>query len=196
MNIRAAITAPAKSVNRPVSEADFESAALPHLGDLYRTARHVLGNQTEAEDVVQEVYLQAWKSFHRFEVGTNCRAWLYKILFHVIHHHRRKWSRWTWNSESDEAVTAKLVYEPPAPEDLSDEEVLAALARVPQSFREVVLLSDVMEFTYSEIADTLQVPIGTVMSRLHRGRKLLRAGLAGVAEAYGIQTAKRAAQVA
>ncbi|HWN98290.1 MAG TPA: sigma factor, partial [Blastocatellia bacterium] len=68
---------------------DFESAALPHMDDLFRTARRVLGNQSEAEDVVQETFLQAWKSFERFELGTNCRAWLYKIMFHVIQHNRR-----------------------------------------------------------------------------------------------------------
>ena len=70
---------------------DFEAAAMPHFDDLYRTAVRVIGDRTEAEDLVQETYLQGWKSFHRFEPGTNCRAWLFKILFHVIHHHRRKW---------------------------------------------------------------------------------------------------------
>jgi RNA polymerase sigma-70 factor (ECF subfamily) len=70
---------------------DFEAAAMPHFDDLYRTAARVIGDRTEAEDLVQETYLQGWKSFHRFEPGTNCRAWLFKILFHVIHHHRRKW---------------------------------------------------------------------------------------------------------
>ena len=70
---------------------EFESAALPHMNDLYRTAARVIGNRSEAEDLVQETYLQAWKSFHRFEPGTNCRAWLFKILFHLIQHQRRKW---------------------------------------------------------------------------------------------------------
>jgi len=70
---------------------DFESVALPHFDDLDRTAARVLGDRNEAEDLVQEAYLQAWKSFHRFETGTNCLAWLFKILFHVIHHHRRNW---------------------------------------------------------------------------------------------------------
>src|SRR5256885_13968637 len=70
---------------------EFEAAAMPHMKDIYRTAARLLGNGTGADDVVQEVYLQAWKSFGQFESGTNCRAWLFKILFHTVNHHRRKW---------------------------------------------------------------------------------------------------------
>src|SRR5258708_16347001 len=69
---------------------EFEAAAMPHMKDIYRTAARLLGNGTGADDVVQEVYLQAWKSFGQFESGTNCRAWLFKILFHTVNHHRRK----------------------------------------------------------------------------------------------------------
>src|SRR5579884_2310098 len=69
----------------------FESEAMPHLNDIFRTASRLLGDKARAEDVAQEVYLQAWKSFDRFEPGTNCRAWLFKILFHCVNHHRRKW---------------------------------------------------------------------------------------------------------
>jgi RNA polymerase sigma factor (sigma-70 family) len=72
---------------------DFEAATMPHFPDLYRTARLLAQNSAEAEDLVQEVYLQAWKSFHRFETGTNCRAWLFKILFHWLHHFRRRWAK-------------------------------------------------------------------------------------------------------
>lgn len=74
---------------RTVEIEEFENAALPHLDCLFRTAARLVGNRTEAEDLIQEVYLQAWKSFHRFEPGTNCRAWLYKILFHRLHHDSR-----------------------------------------------------------------------------------------------------------
>jgi RNA polymerase sigma-70 factor, ECF subfamily len=69
---------------------DFESTALPYLNELYRTATRAVGNATEASDIVQETYLQAWKSYNRFTPGTNCRAWLYKIMFHVIQHYRRR----------------------------------------------------------------------------------------------------------
>ena len=173
---------------RSASKEEFESAALPHLNDLYRTATRVLSNRTEAEDLVQEAYLQAWKSFHRFEPGTNCRAWLFKILFHVIQHHRRKWYNSKLVQESDDMLLQDTVpYEPPAPQHLSDEDVLAALERISVQYREVVILTDVQEFSYKEAAATLGVPVGTVMSRLSRGRKLLRAELSGIAEGYGIR---------
>jgi RNA polymerase sigma-70 factor, ECF subfamily len=172
---------------------DFESAALPHLNPLFRTALRIIGDRQEAEDLVQETYLQAWKSFHRFEAGTNCRAWLFKILFHVINHHRRKWFRFTWLSDGDEGLETTLVYEPPVAQDLSDEEVLAALEKVPSQYREVILLADVQEFSYKEIADILRVPIGTVMSRLSRGRKVLRQELAEFASGYGINPYEEAA---
>ena len=169
----------------PAQEHSFETAALPHLNDLYRAARHTLGNQTEAEDVVQETFLQAWKSFERFTPGTNCRAWLFKILFHVIQHHRRKSWRLQLLGEQEEFLLETLTYEAPIAQRLSDEDVLAALDRVPEHFRAVILLADVEEFAYKEIAQILNVPIGTVMSRLNRGRKLLRQELAAYAEASG-----------
>src|SRR6185369_16153343 len=121
---------------RSASKEEFESAALPHVNDLYRTAARVIGNRTEAEDLVQEAYLQAWKSFHRFEPGTNCRAWLFKILFHVIQHHRRKWYSLRSAKESDEILMETLAYEPPMSEHLSDEEVLAAFEKITTQYRE------------------------------------------------------------
>jgi RNA polymerase sigma-70 factor, ECF subfamily len=164
----------------------FETEAMPHLNDIFRTATRVLGERGRAEDVVQEVYLQAWKSFDRFEPGTNCRAWLFKILFHCVNHHRRKWFRFPLLKENEEFLEANLTYSPPVADHLTDEEILAALEKIPGDFRSVVLLVDVEEFAYKEAADILQVPIGTVMSRLSRGRKLLREQLAGVARSYGI----------
>src|SRR5512134_2960631 len=102
-------------MNTSTTVEDFEAAALPHMDDLFRTARRVGGNQSEAEDVIQETFLQAWKSFDRFEAGTNCRAWLYKIMFHVVQHHRRKRFRFNLRSARDENVEleAELVYEAP-----------------------------------------------------------------------------------
>ena len=165
---------------------EFETIALPHLNDLFRAARHTLGDAVEAEDIVQETYLQAWKSFHRFESGTNIRGWLFKIMFHVMDHNRRKWLRMKWKSDSDDLLLETLVYEPETPQHLTDEEVLTALNKLPQNFRAVVLLADVEEFSYKEIAEMLSVPIGTVMSRINRGRKLLRTELADYATSCGI----------
>ena len=171
---------------RTFTQADFEAEAVPHLNDLYRTASRVLKDTARAEDVVQEVYLQAWESFHRFEPGTNCKAWLYKILFHSVNHYRRKWFRLRLLSENEEYLEDNLTWSAPVPEHLTDEEILAALDRIPADFRNVVLLVDVEEFAYKEVADILGIPIGTVMSRLSRGRKLLREHLAQVAQSYGI----------
>ena len=162
---------------------EFETIAMPHMNDLYRAARRTLGSQTEAEDVVQETYLQAWKSFRRFEPGTNIRAWMFRIMFHVIQHHRRKAYRLVTLKEEEEFLFEQLTYEPPVPEELCDEDVLAALDRVPEHFRSVILLADVHEFSYKEIQEMLGIPIGTVMSRLSRGRQLLRAYLADYAPA-------------
>jgi len=182
----------------PIKEEDFESAAMPHLDDLFRTALRVTGNRSEAEDVIQETYFQAWKSFHRFEPGTNCRAWLFKIMFHVIHHHRRK--RFKFNlrmvQSGEELLEEVLAYESPLPQSLSDEDVLAAFERIPVQYKEVILLADVEEFSYKEISDTLGIPLGTVMSRLNRGRKLMRSELAAYAKAYGIGNVDRAIQSA
>jgi RNA polymerase sigma-70 factor (ECF subfamily) len=168
----------------------FEAEALPHFDDLYRTAVRVIGDRAEAEDLVQEAYLQAWKSFHRFELGTNCRAWLFKILFHVIHHHRRKWFNFKWVEDGEEHLKESLAYEPPIPEQITDEDLLAALNQVPEAFREVILLVDVQEFSYKEISEILKIPIGTVMSRLSRGRQALRTHLTSSPTHIGFQRAE------
>jgi len=166
---------------------NFEGAAMPHLADLYRTASLLLRDRHEAEDLVQDTYLEAWKSFHRFEMGTNCRAWLFKIMFHRLHHVRRrlvKTSRVVTIDDPDAHV--ELAAEPVVPQEIRDEDVLNALAKVAVEFRDIVLLADVEEFSYKEIAETLRIPLGTVMSRLSRGRKLLRQELAEVARSFGI----------
>ena len=167
---------------------------MPHLNDIFRTATRLLGDRARAEDVAQEVYLQAWKSFRRFETGTNCRAWLFKILFHCVNHHRRKWFRFPLLKETEEFLEANLIAAAPLPETLEDEDILAALDRMPADFRSVVLLVDVEEFSYKEASDILTIPIGTVMSRLSRGRKILREQLTEVARSYGIGQSSREQQ--
>jgi RNA polymerase sigma-70 factor (ECF subfamily) len=178
--------APAAVFSKASARERFEAEALPHLNDLFRTASRVIGDRVRAEDVVQEAFLQAWKSFDRFEAGTNCRAWLFKILFHCAHHHRRKWFRFPLLKETEEFVEVNLAYSPAVPEHLTDEDILDALDGIPSDYRAVVILVDVQEFSYKEAAEILSIPAGTVMSRLSRGRKLLREQLADVARSYGV----------
>ena len=168
----------------------FENVALPHLKDLFRTASRLVGSTVEAEDLVQETYLQAWKSFGRFQTGTDCRAWLYRILFNVISHYRRKHYKIKMVQPEPEFLEETLAYEPPVPEHIKDEEVLLALEKVPPHYREVVLLADVQDLSYKEVAEILGIAVGTVMSRLSRGRKILREQLASLASDYGINPQK------
>jgi RNA polymerase sigma-70 factor, ECF subfamily len=163
---------------------EFEEAAVPHLQELYRSAARLVGDGSEAQDLVQETYLLAWKAFHRFQPGTNCRAWLFKILLNEIRHFRRKRFGSKVMAESEFAGPSPaetFASEPVISEAITDEDVLAALDQLPLPFREVVLLADVQEFSYKEIGEVLQVPVGTVMSRLSRGRLLLRKYLADFA---------------
>lgn len=168
------------------AEERFETETMPHLNDLFRTALRMTGDRGHAEDAVQEVYLQAWRSFERFEAGTNCRAWLYKILFHCVSHQRRKWFRFPLLKENEEFLEANLVQPATVAQEITDGEILAALDEIPSEFRSVVLLVDVEEFAYKKAAEILSIPIGTVMSRLSRGRGLLRKHLAELARTYGI----------
>jgi RNA polymerase sigma-70 factor (ECF subfamily) len=168
---------------------DFEAVALPHLESLFRLALWLERDRPAAEDLVQETFAQALQSFHRFEPGTNCRAWLVSILQHLRSNRRRTLARQPVMSdvaELEEQLAETLAYEPPTPEGISEEEVLQALKKLPASFQEAIVLADVEQFSYKEIAEILGIPLGTVMSRLHRARKLLRTELAGYANARGI----------
>jgi RNA polymerase sigma-70 factor, ECF subfamily len=176
----------AAPVSGSVRKEIFDSEAMPHLNDLFRTALRMTGDRARAEDAVQEAYLQAWKSFDRFESGTNCRAWLFRILFHCVHHHRRKWFRFPVLKDTEEFLEANLTAPEPIVENVRDEQILAALDQIPPDYKAVVMLVDIEEFPYREASEILGVPIGTVMSRLSRGRKLLREKLTQVAVSYGI----------
>jgi RNA polymerase sigma-70 factor (ECF subfamily) len=124
--------------------------------------------------------VQSLQSFPRFAPGTNCRAWLLSILHHVRLNRQRKQGRVIVDSEVEERVSHVLPFVPPVPDRLTDEGVLAALRQIPPHHQQVILLCDVEEMTYKEAAAALDVPVGTVTSRFHRGRELLRIQLARV----------------
>ncbi len=148
----------------------FEAEAVPHLADVYRLARQMSDAQ-RAPDLTQETYLRAWRYFDSFEQGTNCRAWLFRILHNVC----ADQSRQPEFEEIDEESLAEPYYDWEDEflgEELS-EELEAALERLPEVYRWAVLLADVSELSYREIAEVLGCPVGTVMSRVARGRRTL-----------------------
>src|SRR5438067_199980 len=168
----------------------FDEIMLSHKTALYQTARGLLGSASEAEDAVQETYLQAWRCLERFQPGTNSRAWLFGILFNVVRHHRRKWLQQLHLMDDPQAIESTLASRPELSQELEDKEILEALATIPRQYAEVVLMADVQEFDYKEIAQARAIPIGTVMSRISRGRTLLRSKLARLASEMGIRSAE------
>jgi len=165
--------------------ASFEAEAMPHAASLFRIAFWLTRERAEAEDLVQETLMEALGSFHRFLPGTNCHAWLVSILYHRNSKRRRAANRLTLVSDSEERIAETIVFEAPTPQSVTDEEVLAALKRLPRTFQEVVILADIEDMSYKEIAAAIDIPVGTVMSRISRGRKLLRRELAAYARAHG-----------
>lgn len=179
--------------NREEKWRNFESEALPFRGDLFRAAMWLTRNRVDAEDLVQETMFQAMRSFHLYEMGTNCKAWLMRILY--VHNVRRLRNSLKLQlvQDADDEITNYIPFEPPIPARITDEEVIEAIWKVPERFRDVLIFSDIEELSYKEIAATMDVPIGTVMSRLSRGRRLLRIELADYARRAGFGIGKQAA---
>ncbi len=169
--------------------ATFEREAIPHLDTVFRHAMWWAQNRATAEDLTQETYMQALKSFANYTAGTNCRAWLLKILYNLNQKRRNIAARIEMIDNFDDRLFDTFAHEESTPQNLTDECILQTLEILPLRFQEVIILSDVEEFSYKEIAALLNVPIGTVMSRLHRGRRLLRTALAVYAQTYGIRCA-------
>ena len=187
---------PQESQERSAEER-FEAEALPLLTGMYSSALRLTRNPTDAEDLIQETVLRAYRGFHQFQEGTNLKAWLYRILMNTFINSYRKRQREP-QTVSDEEIADWYLYsklaesgaEPSAEatvlESLPDEEVQEALQSLPEQFRVAVLLADVEGFSYKEIAEITGVPIGTVMSRLHRGRKALEKRLWEVVRKRGL----------
>lgn len=179
----------------------FERDAMPFAHQLFSTALRMTRNHAEAEDLVQETFLKAYRSYDTFREGTNLRAWLYRILTNsYINRYRRKMRRpvetdlgdvedfYLYSRIGDSSQVARSA-EDEVLDVFVDEEVKAALESLPEQFRLPVLLADVDGFSYKEIAEIMDVPIGTVMSRLHRGRKALQKALWEYAEEHGLRGA-------
>jgi RNA polymerase sigma-70 factor (ECF subfamily) len=166
----------------------FEALVNQHLDGLYGTALRLTRNRTTAEDLIQDTFLKAWRSFRTFQDGTNARAWLYKILMNAyIDSYRRSTRAPEMVDQEDvgdfylyaKAQDSEELRRAGDPEEIllskiMDADVKDALEQVPEPFRAAVILADLQDFSYREIADILEIPIGTVMSRLYRGRRRLQ----------------------
>jgi RNA polymerase sigma-70 factor (ECF subfamily) len=167
----------------------FEEEALQLSDQVYQVARRLAGSREEAEDLVQEAYARAFRAWRQFEPGTNLRAWLFRILTNLNIDRGRKIQRspdtqpleendYFLYNRLEESAGDPNADERRVVERLSQNDAVTALADLPHDFRDVVLLVDLADFTYSDAAQILDIPIGTVMSRLHRGRRILKQSLA------------------
>ena len=186
-----------KSEDADLRAEQFEELAMPLLDQLYGAALRMTRNPADAEDLVQEAYAKAFAGFHSFKQGTNFRAWMHLILTNAYINHYRKRQRqpaqyptdeitdWQLAAAAEHTSTGLRSAEVEAMELLPDDEIRSALAELPEEFRMAVYYADVMDLPYKEIAEIMDTPLGTVMSRLHRGRKQLRELLRDVATDRG-----------
>ena len=187
-------------------QARFEALAMEHLPSLYSAAFRMTHNAADAEDLVQETYLRAYRGFKGFEEGTNLKAWLFRILTNTFINIYRAKQRRPEQQELEEggdlflyrklrgleAAEANRTTEDIVLDHFADSEVQAAVDALPENFRIPVLLADVEGFSYKEIAEMLTIPIGTVMSRLHRGRKALQKSLFDYGVAHRLMSSEAA----
>src|SRR6185436_6792486 len=182
---------------RSAEERNFEAAAMPYLDALYNTAYRMTRNAQDAEDLVQETYLKAYKYYDKFEEGTNLKAWLFKILKNTFINSYRKKQQSPPKADfadieesfetivRDDSGQQARTPEEELLEKVLDEHVQHAIEELPHDYRMVVLLADLEGFSYKGIADILEIPLGTVMSRLYRGRRLLEDALLRYARGRG-----------
>jgi RNA polymerase sigma-70 factor (ECF subfamily) len=183
-------TQPRQIAREALDRVRFEEEALELSDQVYRVARHLVGSREEAEDLVQETYARAFRSWRSYTPGTNLRAWLLRILTNLNIDRGRRASRRPESQpleEGDYFLYNRLEEragesdEDRVVERLSQDDIVSALSAVPRDFRDVIVLVDIGEFTYQDAAQILDIPVGTVMSRLHRGRRILKKELAETA---------------
>ncbi|MCC6549882.1 MAG: sigma-70 family RNA polymerase sigma factor [Ignavibacteriaceae bacterium] len=175
--------------------ADFEREAVPHMDALHNFALRLTGDEDDANDLLQETYLRAFRFFDKFEKGTNCKAWLFRIMKNSYINAYQKKKKTPVQLDYEEVEKYYENVKPSNPDDahltsdtfesLLDDEVSQAIAKLPEDFRTVIILTDIEGFTYEEVAEFVDCPIGTVRSRLHRARKMLYTELQGYAQERG-----------
>ncbi len=183
-----------KPMNSATARQQFEAVALPHLDALYTAALRLAGNPDDAKDLLQDTILRAFRFFDQFAPGSNCRAWLLTILYNNFRNYLRRCSNHPVTLLTETAERTEAAFELdgkcPSPEELVAQRAIgrhleAAINALPLEFREPMLLVDVQELSYSEVAAVLNIPLGTVKSRVSRARSLLRASLGRVVYAPG-----------
>lgn len=189
---------PIEDMSEEEKQEVFEDEALPHLNALYNYARSISHSQQDAEDLVQETFMRAYRYFHQYTPGTNCKAWLFTILRNL---YNTKYKKYKKTPDQVHYEAEEQIYEQIVNEDLSavvknpeekffenilPDEIVNEIEDLPEKYRSCIVLSDIEDFSYKEVADILDIPIGTVMSRLHRGRNILKKKLVNYAKDKGV----------
>lgn len=169
--------------DQPKSTIEFESEAIPHMDALYNFAIKMTGDSDDASDLLQETYLKAFRFWEHFEKGTNCKAWLFRVMKNTFINTYRKKKKEPLKVDYEEienfyenikhSSTNNTHLEKDIYDNLLDDELSSAISSLPEDFRTVIILCDIERYTYEEIADFVDIPVGTVRSRLHRARKML-----------------------
>ena len=180
---------------------EFESAMVPYMDQLYSYAFYLTGEKEQAGDLLQETYLKAYRFFDRFEQGTNAKAWLYRIMRNTYINEYRRIKRLPEHVQYDDQISASSMLPVPSRESndlrtlidarMFDDDVSGAIAALPEKFKSVIVLRDIEDLPYEEIAEVLEIPIGTVRSRLHRARAILFDRLKTYAQKRGYEVGDR-----
>ena len=183
------------NINEVKRQQDFQTEAMPHQSALFNYALKIVRNSDDAQDLVQETYYKAYKNYHQFNEGTNSKAWMFMILKNTFINNYRKLKKEPAKLDYDEiegfyeSIKSDQVNDNNLDldfyNDLFDDDLSTALAKLPEKMKEVFLLCDIEEYSYEEIAEIVNIPVGTVRSRLHRARKILQEELFGYAKVNG-----------